>query len=91
MGSEEGWVVFLLLKKWMAITLLWDFSRKITILWNGLFFCGAKVLSVAIFLLIRESFFFVCQGPLELDIVSLSCVSVTKSKQVGRGQVCHNK
>lgn len=69
----------------MAIILLWDFSRRITILWNGLFFCGGKLLSVAIFLLIREAFLIICQGPLEPGIAGLSYVHVMKSKQVSRG------
>lgn len=77
-GKEEGWVIFFFtFKNWVTIILLWDFSRKITILWNGLFFRGAK-LSVAIFLLIRESFLIICQGPLEPGIAGLSSVHVMK-------------
>lgn len=56
----------------MAIILLWDFSRKITVLWNGLFLSGAKLLSVAIFLLIREAVLIICQGLLEPGIAGLS-------------------
>lgn len=72
----------------MAIILLWDFSRKITILRNALFLSGAKVLSVAIFLLIREAVLIICQGLLEPGVAGISYVHVMKSKQVSR--VCHN-
>lgn len=41
--------------------------------------CGAKLSSVAIFLLIRETFLIICQGPLEPGIAGLSYVM--KSKQ----------
>lgn len=67
--SEIGWQLF---------------YYGVSILWNGLFFCGAKLSSVAIFLLIRDAFFIVCQGPLERGIAGLSYVHVMKSKQVSR-------
>lgn len=50
--------------------------------------CGAKLSSVAIFLLIREAFLIICQGPLEPGIAGLSCVM--KSKQASGRCVCHN-
>jgi len=65
----------------MAIILLWVFSKKITILWNDLFFSGAKLLSVAVFLLIREAFLIICQGPLERGIAGLSYVQVMRSSK----------
>lgn len=68
----------------MAIILLWDFSRKITILWNDLFFHGAKLSPVVIFLLIREAVLIICQHPLEREIAGLSYAHVMKSKQVSR-------
>lgn len=58
----------------MADILLCNFNRKITIWWIGLFFCGAKLLSVAIFLLIREAFLIICQAPLAPGIADLSYV-----------------
>lgn len=61
-------------ENWLTIFLLCDFGKKITILWNGLLFSGAKLLSVVIFLLIREAFLIICQGPLEPGVAGLVCI-----------------
>lgn len=68
----------------MAVILLWGFSRKIIILWNGLFFHGTKWSPVAIFLLIREAILIICQHPLEPGLAGLFHAQVMKSKQVSR-------
>lgn len=71
---KVGCWVFFVLKNWVAVISLCSFSRQITILWIGLFFCGAKLLFVAIFLLIREAFLIICQAPLAPGIADLSYV-----------------
>lgn len=78
--SEEGRVlVFFVFRNWVAVILLCNFSRKITILWIGLFFCRVKLLSVAIFLLIREAFLIICQAPPAPGIADLCAYDVIKT------------